>query len=66
MAHGDTRFSSSHTTIELVPDGDGTKMILTEQGAYFDGKPESAAGREHGTRGLCDALATELDRPEQG
>jgi uncharacterized protein YndB with AHSA1/START domain len=62
MAAGDTRFSSSHTTIELVPDGSGTKVIFTEQGAYFDNKPESAAGREHGTRSLFDALATELER----
>jgi uncharacterized protein YndB with AHSA1/START domain len=63
MAAGDTRISSSHTTIELVPDGAGTKLIFTEQGAYLDGKRESATGREHGTRGLLDALATELDRP---
>ena len=62
MASGDARFSSSHTTIELVPDGSGTKLIFTEQGAYFDNKAESAAGREHGTRGLLDALATELER----
>jgi uncharacterized protein YndB with AHSA1/START domain len=63
MASGDARFSSSHTTIELVPDGAGTKLIFTEQGAYFDNKAESAAKREHGTRGLLDALATELERP---
>jgi uncharacterized protein YndB with AHSA1/START domain len=62
MAAGDARFSSSHTTIELVPDGTGTKMIFTEQGVYFDNKRESAAGREHGTRGLMDALASELER----
>ena len=62
MAAGDARFSSSHTTIELVPDGAGTKVVFTEQGAYFDGKLESAAGREHGTRGLLDALGRELER----
>jgi uncharacterized protein YndB with AHSA1/START domain len=62
MAAGDTRFSSSHLTIELVPDGNGTKLIFTEQGAYFDGKPESAANREQGTRGLLETLATELER----
>jgi uncharacterized protein YndB with AHSA1/START domain len=62
MAAGDTRFSSSHTTVELVPDGTGTKLIFTEQGAYFDNKADSAADREHGTRGLLDALATELER----
>jgi uncharacterized protein YndB with AHSA1/START domain len=66
MAAGDARFSSSHTTVELVPDGDGTRMIFTEQGAYFDNKAESAAGREHGTRGLLEALVAELARPEAG
>ncbi|MDB4962250.1 MAG: hypothetical protein JWP01_2249 [Myxococcales bacterium] len=63
MASGDARFSSSHTTIELVPDGAGTTLIFTEQGAYFDNKAESAAAREHGTRALLDALATEVERP---
>jgi uncharacterized protein YndB with AHSA1/START domain len=62
MAAGDARFSSSHTTVEFVPDGTGTKMVFTEQGVYFDNNPESAKGREHGTRGLMDALGTELDR----
>ena len=62
MSAGDVRFSSSHNTVELVPDGNGTKLIFTEQGAFFDNNPESAASREHGTRGLLEALATELER----
>jgi uncharacterized protein YndB with AHSA1/START domain len=62
MALGDARFSSSHVTVELVPDGTGTKLLFTEQGAYFDNKAESAASREHGTRGLLEALANELER----
>jgi uncharacterized protein YndB with AHSA1/START domain len=61
MSAGDVRFSSSHNTVELVPDGNGTKLIFTEQGAYFDNNPESAASREQGTRALLEALATELE-----
>ncbi|HEY4055288.1 MAG TPA: SRPBCC family protein [Kofleriaceae bacterium] len=62
MAHGDTRFSSSHTTIELVPDGTGCKMVFTEQGVYFDGNPASAKSREEGSHGLIGELAAELER----
>lgn len=62
MTNNDVRFSSSHVTVELIPDGTGTRLVFTEQGVHFDGKPESAAGREEGTRGLLEALATELER----
>jgi len=61
MDFGDKRASSSQTTIELIPDGTGTKLVFTEQGAFFDGV-DQAAGREEGTRGLLDALATELEQ----
>lgn len=62
MTRADVRFSSSHVTVELVPDGAGTRLVFTEQGVHFDGTTDSAAGREEGTRGLLEALATELER----
>ncbi len=62
MTANDVRFSSSHTTIELIPDGNGTRLIFTEQGAYFDGKQESAVGRETGSRQIMEALGRDLDR----
>lgn len=53
--------SVSLMTIELRPEGSGTRLVLTEQGAYF-GDPAGVAGREEGTRELLESLAAELDR----
>ena len=61
MAMGQTPLSASLTTVELVPSGSGTRLIYTEQGAFFDGV-DSAQGREDGTRGLLEKLAEELQR----
>ena len=53
----DKRISVSVATIELEPaGGGGTRLILTEQGAYLDGGFDGSAGREEGTRGLLDNL----------
>ena len=59
MALGPTPFSASLTTVELVPSGDGTRVVYTEQGAFFDGV-DSARGREEGCRELLEKLAVEL------
>lgn len=47
--------SVSLTTIELSPDGAGTRLVFTEQGAFFD-DPDGPAAREHGTGKLLEAL----------
>ena len=54
------RISVSVATIEFRPEGNGTRLVLTEQGAYLDGwdKPDQ---REAGTRGLLDALGASLE-----
>jgi uncharacterized protein YndB with AHSA1/START domain len=50
----------SLTTVEFTPGEDGgTRLVLTEQGAYLDGR-EEPAWREQGTASQLDALATEL------
>ena len=56
-----TRISVSLATVELKAAGSGTKLILTEQGAFLDGfdKPEL---REEGTKGLLDQLSTALEK----
>jgi uncharacterized protein YndB with AHSA1/START domain len=61
MAMDDTRTSVSVATVELMAEGNGTRLIFTEQGAYFDGldKPE---WREQGTRDLFDKLGAALAR----
>jgi uncharacterized protein YndB with AHSA1/START domain len=51
----DTRISVSLSTVELKPDGDATRLIYTEQGAYLDGL-DSSEQRQGGTGGLLDAL----------
>jgi uncharacterized protein YndB with AHSA1/START domain len=51
--------SVSLTTIELRPDSEGTRLVFTEHGAFFDGLEDPAA-REHGTGLLLDGLAAFL------
>jgi uncharacterized protein YndB with AHSA1/START domain len=54
------RISSSLGTTEFVPDGKGTKLVYTEQGAFLGGE-DGASDREEGCRELFEALARELD-----
>src|SRR6266550_4040021 len=50
----------SLTTVEFAPGADGgTRLVLTEQGAYLDDR-EQPAWREHGTADQLEALATQL------
>ena len=56
-----TRISVSLATVEFRPEGAGTRLIFTEQGAFLDGYDDPAQ-REQGTRDLLDALGTELRR----
>jgi uncharacterized protein YndB with AHSA1/START domain len=51
-----TRISVSLSTVEFKPGKDGgTRLVLTEQGAFLDAF-DDAAGREKGTHGLLDNL----------
>jgi uncharacterized protein YndB with AHSA1/START domain len=61
----ETRISVSLGTVELKPDGDGTRLTYTEQGAFLDGL-DSAEQRQQGTGGIFDALAEELARDADG
>jgi uncharacterized protein YndB with AHSA1/START domain len=61
MYVNDEKLSVSLATIEFEPSGKGTKLILTEQGAYFDGNQDGGPSREQGTRGLVEMLAKYLD-----
>jgi uncharacterized protein YndB with AHSA1/START domain len=55
------RISASLVTMELVPTDKGTDLILTHQGAYFEGA-DGPQMREHGWRHLLERLAEELAR----
>lgn len=58
--HIDTRkISVSLATFELKPNGSGTQLVLTEQGAFLDGYDDAGA-REHGTNMLVDQLGAWL------
>lgn len=59
LLFGETRVSVSLATIELIAEGKGTRLILTEQGAFFDGHDKPGT-REHGTGELLDALGAAL------
>ena len=58
--HDPVRISVSLQTIELEPDGSGTRLTLTESGAYLDGY-DDAGQREHGTNELLNAMAAVVD-----
>jgi uncharacterized protein YndB with AHSA1/START domain len=53
------RISVSQFTAEFHPDGAGTRLVVTEQGAYLDGR-ESAESRAVGIGIQLEALAAEL------
>jgi uncharacterized protein YndB with AHSA1/START domain len=59
MSAGDHRFSSSQATVELLPTENGTNLIFTEQGAFFEGS-DGPQMREGGWRHLLDKLANAL------
>jgi uncharacterized protein YndB with AHSA1/START domain len=51
--------SSSLATVEFRPEGKGTRLVFTEQGAYLDGNVD---GRKEGTLQLLETLAVEVAR----
>ena len=61
MYVNDEKLSVSLATVEFEPSGTGTKLILTEQGAYLDGSQGGGPSREQGTKVLVENLAKYLD-----
>ena len=57
----DRRISVSLATVEFKPEGAGTRLVFTEQGAFLDGFDDPSV-REQGTGELLDALGEELQR----
>jgi hypothetical protein len=49
----------SLATVEFMPEGAGTLLIITEQGVFLDGYDDAGA-REKGTRVLLDQLDVAL------
>ena len=61
MAIGGKRISASLVTIELLPTAQGTDLICTNQGTYFEGA-DGPKMREAGWQTLFDRLSKELAR----
>jgi uncharacterized protein YndB with AHSA1/START domain len=61
MTIGDKRISASLATIELRSTGNGTHLLFTEQGAFFEGA-DGPQMREGGWRDLLSKLDEELRR----
>jgi uncharacterized protein YndB with AHSA1/START domain len=55
------KISVSLATIEFKQAGSGTKLLLTETGAFLDGY-DDAGSREHGTNFLMDRMGASLTR----
>ncbi|WP_420140448.1 SRPBCC family protein [Sphingomonas sp.] len=66
LLHGGEKLSVSLQTIELRAEGNGTRLIHTEQGSYFSGGIEAVQGREHGTTWHVDNLVAILEGRETG
>ena len=60
MHLGDKKISVSLATMQLKNDEGGTRLMVTEQGAFLDGY-DDAGSREHGTGWLLDRLGASLE-----
>jgi uncharacterized protein YndB with AHSA1/START domain len=49
----------SLTTVQFIPEGDGTRLVLAEQGTFLDDQ-EQPEWREQGTGDWLDALGREV------
>jgi uncharacterized protein YndB with AHSA1/START domain len=56
MAMGDRRISATLVTVEFLANASGTTLLLTQQGAFFEGA-DGPQIREEGWRKLLDRLA---------
>ena len=60
MAFGDKPFSASLATFEFRPEDAGTRLVLTEQSAFFEGA-DGPQVREQGWQTLLGGLATAIE-----
>lgn len=61
MARDGSPISASLLTVELQAEGEGTRLLLTEQGAFLD-RRDSSSQREQGWEELLAALGREITR----
>ena len=63
LNRNDALMSVSVASVVLAPEGDGTRLTLTEQGAFLNDL-DKPADREHGTRALLESLAAAVAQVE--
>jgi uncharacterized protein YndB with AHSA1/START domain len=61
MHMNDERISVSLTSVELIAEGNGTRLVFTEHDTFLDGLEEVGL-REEGTKQLLESLAAEVER----
>ena len=61
MQLGERRISASQVTLECVPDGSGTRLTCTHQGAFFEGA-DGPRLRATGWRSLLERIEKALER----
>lgn len=61
MTLGERRISASLATFEMLPDAVGTKLVFTEQAAFFE-DADGPEMRKEGWRLLLERLADELTK----
>ncbi|HEY4069814.1 MAG TPA: SRPBCC domain-containing protein, partial [Burkholderiaceae bacterium] len=59
MHMDERKISISLASIEFKASGAGTRLIVTEQGAFLDGYDDNGS-RERGTQGIIDKLGAYL------
>jgi uncharacterized protein YndB with AHSA1/START domain len=59
MRQDERKISVSLATMELKPEGSGTRLVVTEQGVFLDGY-DDAGSRERGTGSLLERLGASL------
>jgi uncharacterized protein YndB with AHSA1/START domain len=59
MTLGENRISASLATVEFLPSDGGTKLLFTDQGAFFEGS-DGPKMREEGWNRLLDGLAAQV------
>lgn len=60
MTQDGAPISASMATIEIRPEGSGTRLTVTEYGVFLDGYDDNGS-REHGANWLMDRLGESLE-----
>jgi uncharacterized protein YndB with AHSA1/START domain len=61
MRDGNTRISATLCTVELLAEGSGTRLVLTDQSAFFDGR-ETPADRKSGWGQIMNRLEAQITK----